>query len=158
MNKTVIYLIYIIVSFGLPYVVLMQFIKADDVVQFLMGLTVVFINSLLYPALRTFLFLRVNSQLVIRSLKCQINLKNIVRYFGLYFGVVLISGLILSYGYARDFNMIIFAIGVIIFWYSSDIFDKCFNRFIDEKTYNLRVLAGQTLETLQKIRQQDQEK
>lgn len=129
MNKTLIYIIYTIVSLGLPYVVLMQFIKADDVVQFLMCLTVVFINSLFYPALRIWRLFQDNNEHINHFFKKQFNLSNIIRYFGSYFGLVLIAGLIMAYGYAHKFNWIIFGVGALIFWHSSNVFDKCFESF-----------------------------
>lgn len=131
MNNTVLYIIYTIAGLGLPYVVLMQFIKADDTVQFVACLMTVFVMSLFYPAFRVWQILHHDDEWVASSFKEHFNIANITRYFWWYFGLVLIAGLMMAYGYAHKFNWIIFGIGALIFWHSSNIFDDCFKKFGD---------------------------
>lgn len=147
--------IYIFASLALPYLVLMQFIHANDELQFIVCVIMAMIAGLLYPILKVWQTFYANkNQMVLNQMKAKTSLSAMLKHFAPFLGCLLLSAVIMGFAYAYHYNLIIMGIGFAIFYFNSDYFDKLFKSFVDERLFSLRVLAQGALDSLNQAQQE----
>lgn len=149
--------IYIFASLALPYLVLMQFIHANDELQFVVCVIVAMIAELLYPMLKVWqTFYANNNQVVLNQMKSKTSLSAVFKHFAPFLGFLLLSAVIMAFAYAYHYNLIIMGVGFAIFYFNGDYFDKLFKSFVDERLFSLRVLAQGALDSLNKAQRESE--